>query len=411
MLDHAECVRRDAADPLGPLKQLFAAPDPGTLYFDANSIHAMPAAAPAKMAAVMDTGWRVERRRSWSHLDWLEQPRKLGAGLAHIIGAGPDDVIVTGDTTTGLFKLLAYAWEMRKAGTDTVLCEHGTFPTDLYVAQGLSRLLGGAMKVKMVETEQVIAAIDAKTAIVYLSHVDYRGSRRWDMGAVNAAARKAGALTIWDLSHAAGAVPVDLMGSDADFAVSCGYKYLGGGPGAPAVLWMHPRNQDRAWPPVCGWMGHANTFAFGDDYVPAKGVGCLQAGTPPVLANAAFSAMVDVWQQVKPADLSAKHEGLSQTLITLIDEQAGALGCRVTSPRDYALQGGHVAFSHDHAEQVMAALLDRGVVCSFRKPDSIRFGLGPLYTSYTDLWDAVARLKDVLATEAWRDPRYAKAPI
>ena len=411
MLDLLACQRLDAADPLAALRDRFAPADPGTLYFDANSIGAMPKDAPARLAAVMEQGWRVQRRRSWSVLDWLDQPRKIGAGLAHIIGAEPDDVSATGDTTTGLFKLLAYAWNIRKPGTDTVLCEVGTFSTDIYVAQGLRRLLGEGMKLKIVESGEVLSSIDASTAIVYLSHVDYRASRRWDMGAVSKLATERGALTIWDLSHAAGAVRIELQASGADFAVTCGYKYLCGGPGSPALIWMAKRHQNKAWPAVCGWMGHADTFAFEKDYRPAPGLGLFQAGTPPVLGNAAMMAAVDIWRDVDPVQSAAKHGKLSQTLIALVDQELTPFGVTVTSPRDYAVQGGHVAIKHAAAEQVMAAVLDAGVVCSFRGPDSIRFGLGPLYTSYVDLWEAVQRLKTVLKSETWRDPKYGKAPI
>jgi len=411
MLDLIACQRLDAADPLRVFRDRFAPADPGTLYFDANSIGAMPKDAPARLAAVLEQGWRVQRRRSWSVLDWLDAPSKIGAGLAHILGAEPDDVIATGDTTTGLFKLLAYAWSLRKPGADTVLCEEGTFSTDMYVAQGLRRLLGDGMKLKVVTSEQLKAAIDDKTAIVYLSHVDYRASRRWDMAELSKLATAKGALTIWDLSHAAGAVRIELQKSGADFAVTCGYKYLCGGPGSPALIWMHKRHQNRNWPSVCGWMGHDDTFAFEKEYRPAKGPKMFQAGTPPVLGNAAMMAAVDIWRDVDPALAAEKHGKLSQTLIALVDQELSTFGVTVTSPRDYGLQGGHVSIAHAAAEQVMGAVLDAGVVCSFRGPDSIRFGLGPLYTTHAELWDAVQRIKTVLQKETWRDPKYGKAPI
>lgn len=393
------------------MRQRFARPAGEAIYLDGNSIGAMPADAPARVAKVMEHGWRDLRRRSWSTLDWLDRPRLLGEAMAHVVGAGTQDVVFCDGTSVNLYKLLGYAWQLNP-GRPSILAESYAFPTDLYVADGLARFSGGRAKVRRLDApEDLDAALNADVGVLYLSLVDYRSSRRWDMAVVNAKARAAGVLTLWDLSHAAGAIDIDLSGSGADFAVGCGYKYLCGGPGAPALLYVNPRHQERAWPVIAGWMGHADTFKFLPDFAPAPGVRRHLAGSPAVLANEAMAAAADIWKDVKRADLAAKHRSLSELAVALLAQECTAHGVQVASPARYEERGGHVAFSHAGASTVMEALLERGVVCSFRKPDAIRFGLSPVALSHEDVWTAVSRLREVLASGAWREPKYARASV
>lgn len=411
MITLEHCRSLDAADPLRPFADRFERPAGDRIFLDANSIGAMPRTVPARLERLCREVWTNERRRAWSSTDWLDRPRAIGAALAPLVGARPEDVTVADNTTVNLFKLLAQAWTIRRSG-HVVVSERGNFPTDLYVLQGMARFLGGAPEIRLVDGDDDLAeAIDADVAVVHLSLVDYRSSRRRDMGAVNARAKAAGALTLWDLSHAAGAIPIDLMGTGADFAVSCGYKYLCGGPGAPALIWAHPDHGDAAWPAICGWMGHADTFAFAGDYVPMPGVGRYATGTPPVIANEAFWAMAEIWAEVDPTTLWAKHRALGDLLIALLDQECGGLGIAIAAPVDYDRRGGHVAVTHPHAGPVCEALVEAGVVSSFRKPDALRFGLGPLYLSHVEIWEAVRRLKAILVAESWRAARFQAVKV
>ena len=408
------CLELDRTDPLRNIRPRFSLPLSGALQFDANSMGAMPVDAPERVRKTMEEGWRDLSRRGWSELDWRHKPRLLGEGLAHIIGADPGDVVVCDNTTVNLFKILSYAWRNRTSG-NTILTEKHNFPTDLFVAEGLKDYLAAAgqeVNLDLADSpEDVMARMGDDTAVLYLTHTDYRYSRRWDMAATTKAAHKAGALVVWDLSHSAGAVEVNLKESDADFAVGCGYKYLCGGPGSPALIYMHPRHKTASWPTIGGWFGQADFMAFKHHYDPAPNVQAQNTGTPSVIANEIFSCASDIWRDVNATDMVAKHRSLSQTAITLLEQECGDKGVKVISPRNYDEQGGHVAFSHPGAGAISEALFDRGMICSFRKPDSLRLGLSPLYHSHEDLWRGVALLKEVIETEAWRDPRFAKVAI
>lgn len=411
MIDLAHCRSLDAADPLRAVRARFAQPEEDAIYLDGNSIGAMPADAPARVQRVLAEGWRDARRRGWNRFDWLEKPWLLGEGIAHLIGAGRDEVIFCDNTSVNLYKILAYAWQLDRA-RPVIVTETWNFPTDVYVAEGLVRFAGGAAALRCIDTPEALeAALTPEVGVLHLSHVDYRTSRRWDMAAVNRKAAAAGVLTVWDLSHSAGAVAVDLGGSGADFAVGCGYKYLCGGPGAPAWLYVNPRHQDRAWPVIAGWMGHEDLFAFAPAYAPIRGVRRQLTGTPGIIANEAMAAAVDIWREVSAADLDRKHRSLSELLIALLEQECGAFGLKVTCPREHSARGGAVIASHPGAGSVTEALLAHGVVSSFRKPDSIRFGLSPVALSHEDLWVAVSRLRGVLSAGAWRDPKYAKVSV
>jgi kynureninase len=410
MIDLDQCRRLDGDDPLRDYRLRFAAPEAGTIFLDANSVGAMPKDVPARAAKMLEL-WVEQRRRGWSVSDWLEKPGLLGASIAHMIGAKPNDVIVTDNTSVNLFKLLSLALRLRP-DRRVVLTEPGNFPTDLFIAQGLARFLGGEVEVRAIEDrDALLDAIGAETAVVYLSHVDYRTSYRWDMAEVCRRARAEDALTLWDISHAAGAVEVDLEGSGADLAVGCTYKYLCGGPGSPSLLWVRPEHQDREWPTIAGWMGHADLFAFASDYEPVSGISRQLTGTPAVIADELMAGAFEIWREVGKADLVAKHRSLSETLKELLEQECGHLGVAIDSPPDYERQGGHIAFRHEQGGPVSEALAEAGVVGSFRKPGIVRFGLGPLYISHEDCWIATQRLKKILETETFRSPRFQKVSV
>ncbi len=408
------CNVLDQGDVLAGVRKKFAFPGSGSIHFDANSMGAMPAEVPDRVSRVLADGWRDLGRRSWGSEPWLDRPRTLGAAIAPILGARPDDVVVCDNTTINLFKCLGYAWKIRGSG-HVILTETHNFPTDLHVAQGYVRLLsdlGVEVEIRLAETrQQLLDMLDRDVAILYLTQTDYRSSARWNMADVNACARAVDALTLWDLSHSAGAVGIDLTGSGSDFAVGCGYKYLCGGPGGPAFLYVSARHQGAAWPVIAGWMGHARWDEFLPDFEPAEGAGRHLTGTPAVVANEIFSAAADIWCGLDPRTVAAKHESLTETLIALLDQECERLGVEINSPRAYEERGGHVSFSHQGAGSVCEALAHHGLVSSFRYPDSIRLGMSPLYHSHEDVWNAVQIIRNVLETEVWRESRFANVSI
>ena len=410
-VDRYYCQMLDQQDPLASLRDHFTAARSGTIFLDANSMGAMPSTVPTQLADFFSNAWVELRRQGWNRCEWLQRPQQIGAAIAPLIGAASDTVLACDNTTVNLFKLLAYAWHIRPSGA-VILTEDGNFPTDLYVAQGLPRVLDGRPEVRICQSRaELLESITEEVAVVYLSHVDYRSSERWDMAEINHRAQTVDALTVWDLSHAAGAIPVELTASGADFAVGCGYKYLSMGPGGPAYLWMHPRHAERAWPVICGWMGHRDVFAFATEYAPLPGTPAQATGTPAVIANEVAWCAAQIWQQVDPSLLWAKHQMLSDLMMHLLQQECAALGVALNSPLDYDQRGGHISFSHAAAGPVCEALLDAGVVGSFRKPNALRFGLGALTLRFEDVWEAVARLKDILSSERWREPRYQHVSV
>jgi kynureninase len=356
----------------------------------------MPKSVRRKLEQVLTAGWRDSRSRGWFQQHWLDLPFELGRRLAPLIGAGADDVIFCDNTSINLFKMLAAALALRSERR-FILTESANFGTDLYIAEALCERSGGRHAMRYAaDAVDLSAMIDSETAVVYLSLVDYRDSRRHDLAAITRAAHAQGALVVWDLSHAAGAVAIDLLTADVDFAVGCGYKYLCGGPGAPAFLFVHPRWQQDAVSIIPGWMGHADMLAFEPTYRPAAGIRRFLTGTSPVLANTIALAALEIWAEIEPAALFAKHRGLSELLVQLIDRELAPFGAKLASPRDYDQRGGHIALAVNNAETVLDQLLQRGVQCSLRKPQLIRFGLAPLGLRYVDVWDGIATIKDIL---------------
>lgn len=399
----------DDADPLASLRDLFEL-KPGTIFMDANSIGPMPKAVRASAQGLLDD-WVALRRRGWSSRQWLDMPSKLGDALAPMLGAGPGEVVVCDSTTLNQFKAVAHCLAINHSRT-VILSQNGNFPTDVHVLQGLVEASRGRLGLRFVDTEdEALAAMDETVAVAALSHVDYRSGERWDMRRVTEAAHARGILTVWDTSHSAGAVPVDLCGSGTDMAVGCGYKYLCTGPGGPAYIYARRDIADAVWPALAGWMGHADVFAFARDFAPHPGVKRFIAGTPAVAANELAAPLLDIWPKIDPPTLWARHRSLTDFLIALLDQECASLGVEVTSPRDHARRGGNVSFRSPGAGSVVEALIDLGVVSSFRKPDAIRFGVSPLVISHQDVFDAVARLRRILAEEIWKQPQYKKISV
>jgi kynureninase len=400
----AACAALDAADPLAAWRERFALPA-GSIYLDGNSLGPLPKATAAILEDVVRRQWGQDLITSWNRHGWIDLPQSLGARIARLIGARPDEVIVADSTSVNLFKLIAAALGLRP-GRTVVVSECGNFPTDLYVAQGLAGLLGERVELRLVASAELEAALDERTALLFLTHVDYRSGRLHDMARLTRAAQAAGALALWDLAHSAGAVPVDLNAAGADLAVGCGYKYLNGGPGAPAFLFVAERWQDRARQPLTGWLGHAEPFSFLPEYRAAAGIRKFLAGTPPILSLKALEAGIDLLLEVDPGALRVKSAALGEVFIRLVEARCAGFGLELASPRAAAERGAQVALRHQHGYPIVQALIARRVIGDFRAPDLLRFGLAPLYVRFVDVWDAIDALRAVMAERAWDRPEY-----
>ncbi|HEY1751821.1 MAG TPA: kynureninase [Caulobacteraceae bacterium] len=398
----AEAAAMDAADPLRRLRQAFELPE-GVIYLDGNSLGAMPKAARARLDKAMVEEWAGGLVRSWNRADWIGAPARIGAKIAPLVGAAPHEVIVADSTSIDLFKLIVAALKHRP-GRRVILTEAGNFPTDLYVAQGAADLLGAT--VRTCPAEELPAALGDDVALLLLTHVHYKTGAKHDMAGLTRLAHEAGALTLWDLSHSAGAMPVDLGAAGADLAVGCGYKYLNGGPGAPAWLYVAERLQGELASPLTGWMGHAAGFAFDDEWRPAAGIERFLCGTPPILSLLALECGVDLFAGVDLREVEAKAQRLADLFIAQVEHACAGHGLALVTPRDPALRGSHASFAHPHAYEIMQALIERGVIGDFRAPDVLRCGFTPLYLGFADVWRAVETLRDILQTGAWRAPRF-----
>jgi kynureninase len=371
----------------------------GVIYLDGNSLGPVPRETPDRIAAVVREEWGVSLIRGWTEHGWIDLARRVGDKIGRLIGADPGGTIVADSTSINIFKCLSAALAMRPART-VILSETGNFPTDLYIAEGIARSYRSGRVVRIVDDP--VAALDRNVAVLMLTHVNYRTGAMHDMASVTAAAHEAGALVLWDLSHSIGAVPLSVAADDADFAVGCGYKYVNGGPGAPAFLSV----SERHWPelrfPLTGWLGHADPFAFDASYRPASGVAGAVVGTPPILSLAALEVGVDLMLDAPMLLVREKSLALTGRFLAAMQ----ARGFRSITPADPSRRGSQVAFSHPEGYAIMQALIARGVIGDFRAPDVMRFGFAPLYLRYQDVDDAVAIVDDVMRAEVWRDPAY-----
>ena len=404
-----EAAALDAADPLAPLRDQFELPA-GVIYLDGNSLGVLPRTTAARVQQVVTEEWGVGLIRSWNSAHWMDLPARIGDKIARLIGAGAGEVVTADSTSVNLFKVLSAALSISQADAPArkvILSERSNFPTDLYIAEGLARERG--FELQLAEPEDLPGLLNEHTAVLMLTHVNYRTGRMHDMAALAQRAHATGALSIWDLAHSAGAVPVDLRGAGADFAIGCGYKYLNGGPGAPAFVWVAPQHVDRFWQPLSGWIGHAAPFEFTPGYRPAAGITRYLCGTPAVLSLAALECGVDTLLAAEPLGGMAalRRKSLALTRQFAQQVQASCPELRLVSPSDDAQRGSQVCFAHSSmGYPVMQALIARGVIGDFRAPDILRFGFTPLYLRHVDAWDAAEHLRQVLQSGEWQRPEF-----
>lgn len=403
MITRETCIEMDRVDPLAQVRERFVLPD-GVVYLDGNSLGALTFGARERIAESVDRQWGRDLIGSWNTHGWINLPSRVGARIARLIGAAADEVVAADSVSVNLFKLAA-AGVSASGGRRIVVTEAGDFPTDLYILQGLVEAMPD-VELRVVQPGGLGAALDDRVAVVLLSHVHYRSGAVRDMAAMSAQVKACGALSLWDLSHSGGVLDVDLNRDGADLAAGCGYKYLNGGPGAPAYLFVARRHQERLRNPLSGWMGHARPFDFVDAYEPAAGIARWLCGTPPILSLAALDAALDAFDGLEMSVVRTKAGTLGDLFIALVEDRCAGHGLILASPREAGRRGGQVAFTHDHGWAVMQALIDRGVIGDFRRPDVIRFGFAPLYVRFVDVWDAVEALREVLAGETWREPRF-----
>ncbi|MFT6461330.1 MAG: kynureninase [Maricaulis maris] len=394
--------RLDAADPLAGFRERFALPD-SVIYLDGNSLGALPKATSGRVEAVVQSEWGEDLIRAWNTRDWISAPKRLGDKIARLIGAAPGEVIAGESTSVNIFKALCACLQLTPERS-VILSETGNFPTDAYMMEGLAALSGGRIRQVLVERDAIDAALTDDVAALLLTHTHYKSGQLHDMKAVTARAQALGIPVIWDLSHSAGAMPVALNDCEADFAVGCGYKYLNGGPGAPAFLFVAKRHQDRVFPVLSGWLGHARPFDFDDRYEPAAGIDRFQCGTPAILGMAALECGVDILLDADMHEIRIKSQALGDLFIELVEDRLD--GFELRSPRAAGERGSQVSFAHGHGYAIMQALIERGVIGDFRAPDILRFGFTPLYAGYADVWTAVDILADVMQSGVWQDARF-----
>ena len=413
-----DCEVLDQQDPLRPLRDQFDLPD-GVIYLDGNSLGVLPRATPERVAQAVTQEWGQGLIKSWNSAGWFTLPQRVGDKIARLIGAGAGEVVAADSTSINLYKVLSAALHIAAADAPdkkNIVSERSNFPTDLYIAEALCKERGYTLQ--LVEPEEIGAALQGDVAVLMLTHVNYRTGAMHDMAALTAQAHAQGTLTVWDLAHSAGAVPVDLRGAQADFAVGCGYKYLNGGPGAPAFVWVNPRHTDRFWQPLAGWWGHAAPFEFTPDYKPAPGITRYQCGTQPILSLTALDCGLDTMLAAETlggmAALRRKSLALTGLFMQLVRQRLQGQGFGMATPDNETLRGSQVSLTRgEGAYAIVQALIARGVIGDFRAGDGdahadiLRFGFTPLYIGYADVWHAVEHLHQVMDSGEWRDARFA----
>ena len=404
MITRTDLEALDRRDPLAHFRERFALP-PKRLYLVGNSLGAMPRAASERMRHVVDQQWSQDLVRSWNQHSWVDLPQRVGDKIGRLIGAAPGETVACDSTSVNLFKALAMALKLRP-GRRLIVSDADNFPTDLYMAQGLSSWLGDGVALRTVTLDQLDAALSDEVAVVSLSHVNYRSGELFDMAAITRKVQGCGALMLWDLAHSAGALPVELSACDADFAVGCGYKYFNGGPGAPAWIYVAERLQSQIQSPLTGWFGHQQPFAFESTYAPATGIARLLVGTPPILSMSALDAAIDLMLEAPMPQIREKSLRLSTLFIDLVEQQCADHGLELVTPRAPERRGSQVCLRHSQAWPIMQALIARGVVGDVRAPDILRFGFTPLYLRHVEVWDAVAALAEVLRSGEWKRPEF-----
>ncbi len=405
-----DCAEKDDRDPLGFARERFVIPD-GTIYLDGNSLGALPKATGPRLAKLVAQEWGEDLITSWNAHDWIGMPARLGARIAPLIGARADEVIVADSTSVNLFKLAAGALHMQRPRR-VILTEKNNFPTDLYVLQGLAQLLGGEVELRTVAREELASALNDEVALLALTLVDFKTGAIHDMRGLTDAAHKAGALALWDLSHSAGAMELHLDRDGVDLAIGCGYKYLNGGPGAPAYLFVARKHQHAIRQPLTGWMGHAAPFDFSEDYRPADGMLRHLCGTQAVISMAALEEGLKTFDGVDMGALREKSKALGNLFLELVESRCGKFDFEISCPRDGEKRGSQISMRHAEGYAIMQSMIARGVIGDFRAPDFLRFGFAPLYNRYIDVWDAVDHLAAIMEKSEWRETRFqARAAV
>ena len=399
MLNRKAFEKRDQADPLSCLRAKFCLPEE-LIYLDGNSLGALPDQVLKRVSSVIEREWGHDLIRSWTDNHWMELPAILGDKIARLIGARPGEVIACDSTSVNLFKVLSAALS-QSTDRNVILSDRANFPTDLYIADGVISTMERDVELRLVSSEELEEQIDSSVAALFLTHVDFRYGARYDMKHITKLAHDVGALVIWDLAHSAGAMPVDLNACEVDFAVGCGYKYLNGGPGAPAYVYVAQALQADVRSPLTGWMGHASPFDFSTQYARAAGIRQMLCGSPPILSMVALEVGVDLLLEVDLAEVRRKSIQLTGLFMERVDERCREHHFTVLTPREPKYRGSQVALAHPHGSEIIEAMFHRGVVADFRPPDLLRFGFAPLYTRYTDVWDAVETLHAIVEEGAW----------
>lgn len=404
--DLAAITAMDDADPLAPMRDRFILPE-GVIYLDGNSLGAASHDAIRELETATIHEWSQGLIRSWNTAGWFDMPTQIGDRVGRLIGAAPGQTVVCDTTSTNIYKVLHAALAMRP-DRSVIVAEATSFPTDLYIAEGAAATRAGTkIKLEGRDGAQIEDLIDDQTAVVLVNHVNYKSGKLRDMAALTRRVQQSGALVIWDLCHTAGALPIELDEANVDFAVGCTYKYLNGGPGAPAFIYAAKRHLAQVHQPLSGWWGHARPFAFEQGYAADPGIARFLCGTQPILTMRALKGALDLWDEVDMTILRQKSMALTDLFIQLVEARCSVFGLSLESPRDSAQRGSQVSFRHDSAYQIMQALIERGVIGDFRAPATMRFGFTPLYIGYRDIFDAVAVLEDILRTGAWQDARFA----
>jgi kynureninase len=403
-LSEAYFVECDKQDSLASFRGQFELAD-GLIYLNGNSLGVLPTAAKTRMQEVISTEWGTGLIRSWNAHSWINLPQRIGGKLAKIVGAKEHEVIVCDSTSINLFKLAAAAIKLNP-GRTKIVTEPGNFPTDLYILNGVKNFIGQQIEIVTVPSHEITQHIDSDTALVCLTHVHYKSGTMLDMAAITKAAHDQGALMMWDLSHSTGAVPVDLNKAHADLAVGCGYKYLNGGPGAPAFLYVAEQHIEKLQQPLTGWFGHANAFAMSDDYEAASGIEKTLCGTTPVIAASALEVGVDIMCQVDFAQLREKSLSLSEHFIKLMEPLCEKYGFELATPLEPSQRGSQVSYKHSEGYAIMQALIHQNIIGDFRAPEILRFGFAPLYVQFIDLWNTVQALDTIMRNETWNRPEF-----
>jgi kynureninase len=404
LMTRADFEKLDREDQLASFRQEFHIPQ-GVIYMDGNSLGAMPKAVLKRVGEVTEREWGDHLIKSWNTADWFNAPYRIGDKIAPIIGADKGEVVATDSTSINLFKALSAALGIN-SDRSVIVMEGSNFPTDNYMAQGLVEFVRRQHEIRFVEKDNIVDAIDDSVAVISLTDVHYKTGHRLDMPAITARAHEHGTLTVWDLCHSAGAVPLDLNGANADFAVGCGYKYLNGGPGAPAFIFVAKRHQGNARQPLTGWWSHSTPFDFTRDYEIGAGISRMLCGTQPIISISALEVGVDIMARADILKIREKSKKMGDLFIGAVEQKCADYGFGIASPRNAEERGSQVSLTHANGYAIMQALIERGVIGDFRAPEILRFGFTPLYIRYVDVWDAVDILADIMANEIWQDPKY-----